>query len=326
MDGTILNQGTFVGTGLAINIPLVCGIDWMKVYNYTEAAGANNGHGFEWYYQYGMAAGTGLVWYHPAADQTVAVNATAFGFVPYNSSLNPNGPVIATTATTAVAAPVVSTANTAGLVANQTIIRLSNIAAAPTITGIDFTVQAVNPGVSFTLPILANAIAAGGAGFYRIIAYDPIFYPRNRTVCNVTVGAVPTVTTTVNHGYQIGQQVRFVVPPANGMVELNGQQATVLSTPTANTFTISISTAGFTPFAWPLIAAMPTTYANVVPFGGDTATSLTQIPPLSSLQDATVNTAALGMILLPDQATFKGPAGSNGDVCYWVAGKSFNGQ
>ena len=262
MDGTILNQGHFISTGVAVNIPLVCGIDWMRVYNYDAvpyaagAAGIVADTGFEFYWQWGMPDGEGFCnFYTTGGAFTVGTQITQTGFIPYNTSLNPNGTARIVAGTTAVAAPVVTTANTAGLVAGQTIVRLSNIVGAPTISGIDFTVQAVNAGVSFTLPILANAIAAGGAGFYRIIAYDPIFYPRDRTVCNVTVAAIPTVTTTVNHGYFVGQQVRFVVPPANGMVELNGLQATVISTPTLNTFTINISTLGFTPFAWPLIVA-----------------------------------------------------------------------
>lgn len=335
MDGTIILQGSFTqpATAVAQYIPLRSDIDWMKVYNITQSIATNNGSGFEFYWQRGfqndaaMNANGGLVHYHPAVDHTMAINRTAANaFVLYDNSANPNGAERGVTGSSGAAAPVISVAGavTAGLVQYETIVRLDSIAAAPTICGIDYTVQAINAGVSFTLPTHATALGAGGAGHYRIIQYNPLFYPRNRTVINITQAAQAVVTTSVNHNYTIGQQVRFVIPASCGMTQLNGLQATIVAVSAAGalpTFTIDLDTTGFTAFQWPLLAVSPTSYANVVPIGENTATALAQVPPLSGLEDATLNTGSIGMVLMPGVLL---PGGSANDRIYWVAGKSFS--
>ena len=54
MDMTIIQQGTFVGTGGVINLPIRSDVDWIRVYNYT-VAGANQTVpvGVEYYWQRG---------------------------------------------------------------------------------------------------------------------------------------------------------------------------------------------------------------------------------------------------------------------------------
>ena len=321
MDGTIITQGSFTSTGAAQLIPIRSDVDWMTVFNWTEfalAAGAKTqNHGFRYYWQRGMAANTGLMDYYTTnGAATVGTLATATGFTLYDTSVNNPLGAVATTGYAGANPPVITTGSTAGLVAAQSIVRLSGMAAAPTLCGIDFLVVNLVANTSITLPTLANAVAAGGAGFYRVIPYNPLFYPRNRIVCNVTAAANPTVTTNVPHGFTIGQTVRFVVPAVNGMVELNGLTATVLTTPTVNTFTMSTSTVGFTAFAWPLIAVSPNSIAQVVPVGETANATYANL-----LDDATLNTGEIGIILA---GGLTGPAGSNGDLIYWVAGKSFN--
>ena len=327
MDNTIIQQGNFVADGNNLTIPLRSDIDWMKVYNWTEILATNNGHGFEYYWQRGMANNTGVMWYHPAADHTVAVDDTATGFTLINSSLLVPSAPAAVTATTNVVAPVVNTA-LAG-VAVGSVVRLSAIvdagaAGIPNICGVDFTVGAITPGVDFTIAYnLANVPGAvGAAGFARLIAPDstslPIFYPRRRTVCNITAAAQAVVTTTVTHGFTVGQQVRFIVPVTSGMVEMNGLSGTVVAIAAGN-FTVDINSAAFAAMTWPAIADFPTTFAEVVPVGEDTVTALAG--GLNPFSDATFNTAYLGIVLA---GGVTGPAGSNNDVVYWVAGKSFN--
>lgn len=333
MDGTIILQGSFTQPAAAVAqyIPIRSDVDWMKVYNITESIAQVQDHGFEYYWQRGFSTDAtlgvvngGLVHYHPGANHTMAINVTAANaFILYDNSANPNGAPRVTTASSAAANPLITAANVAGLVAFETIVRLDSIAAAPTICGIDYTVQAIGGG-GFTLPTHATALGAGGAGRYRIIQYNPLFYPRNRTVINITQAAQAVVTTSVNHNYTIGQQVRFVIPGSCGMTQLNGLQATIVAVSAAgalSTFTIDLDTTGFTAFQWPLLAVSPTSYANVVPIGENTATSLAQVPPLSGLEDATVNTGSIGMILMPGVLL---PGGSANDRIYWVAGKSFS--
>jgi len=334
MDGTIILQGSITQPATAVPqyIPLRSDVDWMRVYNITEAAAANVNHGVEYYWQRGFQTDAalgglnrGLVYRHNAAGDQINLTVTASdAFILYDNSTQSTSGNVVTTASSNAAAPVVNTATTTGLVANSSVVRLANIAGAPTICGIDMWVTAVNAGVSFTLPTLATAPAAGGAGTYKIINYNPLFYPRNRVVINVSVAANAVVTTNIPHEYTVGQQVRFVVPRNCGMTQLDGLQATVIAVgagATLNQFTIDLSTIGFTAFTWPLIAVMPTSYANVVPIGENTATALAQVPPLSSLEGATINTGSIGMILMPGVLL---PGGSAADRLYWVAGKSFS--
>src|SRR5690242_6895000 len=89
MDGTIIGQGSFLSPFAGANpnpgnasnaaadqyiIQIPSNADWVKVYDYTKAGAnglnsvyfqgtANATTGVEWYWQRGMAAGTGIVKY-----------------------------------------------------------------------------------------------------------------------------------------------------------------------------------------------------------------------------------------------------------------------
>jgi hypothetical protein len=80
-----------------------------------------------------------------------------------------------------------------------------------------------------------------------------------------------------------------------------------------------VDTTGFTAFAFPLTTAPGFTPAQVVPIGENTATAL--LLGADILGDATRNTAFFGIQLRAGTAS---PAGVDGDVIYWVAGKSFS--
>ena len=395
MDGTILGQGTFLANvSLATNpnpgniasliasptiIQIPSGADWLKVYNYSQfgLAGTSTAYyqgtgnaavGAEFYWQRGMANGTGLVKYRNAAS-TPSINfdvLTTGGFTLYDPSgqdalaLPLLGNAVATTATTNATQPVVSTGNTAGITVG-TIVRLSNTAQTD-VNGIDMVVGAVTANTNFTLLTATNPLATapgaiGGAGFYRIVNYNALYYPRRRYVVKVTQAATPTVSTSIPHGLCAGQLVRFEIPnlvPVAGMTQLNGVQATILSVTDDYNFVINVNTSTFTAFAWPTIAQQPSSFPAVVPFGEDTANALSnlnaQVPTIAGLQifntntgilaDSTVNTGYLGMILGSGGAgtlntgIIGGPAGSatftagnvgTADTIYWVAGKSTYG-
>ena len=71
--------------------------------------------------------------------------------------------------------------------------------------------------------------------------------------------------------------------------------------------------------AYPASSAVPFSQAQVVPFGEDTGYALTQ--SVNILGDATVNQSIVGVQLAAGALS---PAGQNGDVIYWIAGKSFS--
>jgi hypothetical protein len=363
MDGTILGQGSFVAnfTGLvnpndgmasigqsnSTIIAIPSGADWVKVSNYTQygtvgAAGgayfngtANANVGYEFYWQRGMAPGTGLVSYKASASAVGSVDSmVSGGFTLYDPSGQSNGaqpllgPAVATTATTNATRPVVSTGNTAGLFVGS-VVRLSKTAQTD-VNGIDMVVSAVTANTSFELLFANNALATapgaiGGAGFYRIVnnGNSALFYPRRRVVTNISRAVNAVVSTSIAHGLTCGQEVRFNIPAVSGMIQLNPNPlnnyfptgssvaAIVVSIIDDYDFTINIDTTGYTAFTYPTIAQQPSSFPEVTPFGEDTATALVTtglvVPTINGQQifntntgilaDSTVNTGFLGMIL-----------------------------
>jgi|GEM_PF-1111494 hypothetical protein len=399
MDGTILSQGTFLANfaGLAnpnagnasigqanqyiLNIP--SGVDWLKVSNFTQygtvgAAGgayfngtANANVGFEFFWQRGMAAGSAMVSYKASASAVVSVDTIASGgFTLYDPSgqdalaLPALGNPVAVSAVTNATRPAVThTADTSVVVGS--VVRLSNTAQTD-VNGVDMVVGTVTDSTHFTLLTASNPLAnapgaIGGAGFYRVVNYNALYYPRRRFVVNITQATNAQVSTSIAHGLTPGQAIRFNIPAVSGMIQLNPSAqnnylvANVVSVVDDYNITIDVNTSAFTAFTWPTIAQQPSSFPILVPVGEDTALSLvsaaSQVPTIGGQQifgtqsgllaDATTNTGFLGMILgtggngLELTTPILGPSGSvawsagnvgTPDRLYWVAGKaSFGG-
>lgn len=364
MDGTILGQGTFVVPATVVNqiVQIPSNADWMRVMNYTQfgAAGSTTpALGIEFWWQRGMAAGSAIVKYKTNSAETICGDTIPTGgftlYDPSGQSLGAQpllGAAIATTASTNATRPVVSTGTTTG-VAVGTVVRMSNTAQTD-VNGIDMVVGAVSAGSSITLLTATNALATapgaiGGAGFYRVVNADSLFYPRKRYVVNITQATNAQVSTSVAHGLTPGQAIRFSIPTQSGMTQLNSTPANNYATVTVATvvddynITINVDTTGFTAFTWPTIAQQPSQFPFFDPVGEDTAFALSsntaQVPTVGGIQifntntgilaDSTVNTGFLGMILGTGgtgaalSGAITGPAGSvEDDVMYWVAGKS----
>ena len=344
------NQGRFTSTGAAQVIQLRSDVDWMWVKNFTTIAAAA---GREYYWQRGMAQGRGVLYTAGVPTQIAA----AAGFYLIDSSVNIPGASTAVTSITGnggtAGQPLVLTGNTNALpvVAANTavgVVRLFSVAGALQFSGIDFSVGRVVNNVSFDLLYAPVIVNAAGPGTYRVIPFDPIYYPRRRYIGSI-VPALPLagamavaagnpafaanqalVSLTVTHGYTVGQKVRFIVPRVTattfGMTELNGLEGTIIAVGDTdvlgltNTIRVDVDVSAFTAFAWPLTASGGAfTPAQVVPLGEDTAEAL--LRNVNILGDSTVNTAYLGIQL---QAGANSPAGVANDVVYWVAGKSFS--
>ena len=363
MDNTtIIGQGSFtassaglanpnagnasVGQANAAYIQIPSNADWMVVRNFTQFGTVGNSGGYfngtanadtgvEYFWQRGMAAGTGIVKYYANSAATVTGDILlSGGFTLYDPSgqslgAQPNlSAPVSISAVTSATRPVVTTSSTAGLSVG-TVVRLSNTAQTD-VDGVDMIVGTVTNSTTFTLLAVSNALATapgaiGGAGFYRIVynGNSALFYPRRRYVTNITQAANAQVSTSVAHGLTPGQEVRFKIPTTSGMTDLNPQlnnnyfptassvAAIVQTVVDDYNFTININTTGYSAFTWPTIAQMPTDFPTVTPFGEDTATSLAsntaQVPTINGVQifntntgilaDSTVNTGYLGMIL-----------------------------
>lgn len=345
---TILEQGRFTSTGAAVTLNLRQDVDWIKVYNETAAAQAAADLAYEFYWQRGMAAAggqQGLFWTKlgTVANDPVTVGqfAAGAGFTLINSSDTTPGASSALTAITAANPPVVTTAATLPAVGD--IVRLSNLDNQPQIGGIDFSVTASGGG-TFTIGNinLANSTAST-AGNWRIIPFDPIYYPRRRTITWVENAVNPKVYLSVEHGLTVGQEIRLEFPGGADIWEdyaaLDGVSATVIDVNVAragnepnnggvaNNVQLDIDTSAFQAWnsfgagnnqGYPPSTDVPFTPAQLVPYGQDTGQSL--ISGVNILGGATDNLAVLGIRLAGGAA---GPAGANGDVISWVAGKSF---
>jgi len=328
-DNTIIQQGEFTSDGTDKIIALRCDVDWVEVTNLTNIAASDQWDGVSYYWQREMADDDSVIDFHAAASQVISRSTSLIGFngATYrgisliDSSDKTPGAAVAVTAGTNATQPVYDTGDTGRLIAGS-IVRIQNTDH-DNVDGLDFTVDTVTLNTSFRLANTlqqAPGVVAGAAGTYRYLApnryvYD-MFYPRQRTIANITQAAAGVVTTLVDHGYVTGQKVRMKVPAACTMIELDDQLVTI-TVLTASTFSIDVATTGYTAFTFPLPAASPFTPAQVVPMGEDASAS-----PDTALR----NESFIGMILgtSADAAIASGsPGGSNGDVIKWRAGKSF---
>ncbi len=324
------NQGRFTNDGNATTLILPSGVDWLWVKNITQSYAAGGGQGVEYYWQLGMTQGRGTIYTKTAVTNALAVAQIAVnaGFFLVNSSVNIPGPSLSLTGITAGNPPVVNTANTASL-NNFDVVRIFSTVGAKQLGGLDFTIDNINAGVSFDLTYMAPIASANpGAGTFRRIPFNPLFYPPVRYITKISQDTQAIVTLSVTHEFTVGQSVRLIVPTvtatAFGMTELNGVQATIVAIGQAdidgetNTITIDQDTTGFSAFVFPLTTDPGFTPAQVVPIGENTAEALLQGADI--LGDATRNIGFFGIQLQGGAAS---PAGSDDDVIYWVAGKSF---
>lgn len=87
---------------------------------------------------------------------------------------------------------------------------------------------------------------------YQCYAYpDPVYGPAMRLISSITNANPALVTTTFAHDYVDGTIVRFNIPPATGMQQLNQMTSPILVTG-ATTFTIDVDTTQFAPFTVPV--------------------------------------------------------------------------
>jgi hypothetical protein len=182
-------------------------------------------------------------------------------------------------------------------------------------TGVDtVTIPVDTSGANFTATTVTS---------WRKVITPPYYYPPRATITAITAANPIVVTTSINHGYVVGQQVRLRVSSAFGMVQANNLQG-VITAVTANTLTIgSIDASAFTAFAWPAVTSLPFTHAYVEPIGsGPVAVAVPPFYTDDTLLDATANTSFQGFtigsgLLLTATAAVVGVAAS--DILSWTA-------
>ncbi len=93
-------------------------------------------------------------------------------------------------------------------------------------------------------------------GYSQVQVYQNLIV---RDIASITNAYPMVVTTTVDHGYPAGLKVRFLIPKAFGMQELNEINAQVISV-TDDTLTINLDSTNFSVFSYP--NQLPSAYTN----------------------------------------------------------------
>jgi len=301
-----LLTSTFTSDGLPRYISLPCGYDLFDLVNISDIgdAGATTqvmrAKGYS-----ALPAGSAYLNLKTNGAATLAlesmITTNGFTFLQDSGIQTPGAPV-AVTAITAASPAVVSSASTAAV---GDVIRLYGTTGMLQIAGWDFTVSAVNPGVTQSINnlIAAGFAAAATAGFVRIIPFNPRYYPPIRRIVAITQGVSTVIALNVTHYYTVGQQVRISMPAGWGMPEINGLQGTITAIGTAissstNTITVNIDSSTFTPFAFATsaAAALAIGVSEVVPIGEAAINTIAQ-PYGNLLDDATRNISITGIIV-----------------------------
>lgn len=122
---------------------------------------------------------------------------------------------------------------------------------------------------TFSIPVDSSGFAAAAtAGFCKKLLYPDLYVPYRCAITAISRGATTTITTAVNHGFVVGQEVYIQVPQVSttawGTVQLDTlayntanvvpQQAYVTAVPAANQITVNINSSAYTAFAYPTSA------------------------------------------------------------------------
>lgn len=314
--------GTFTSAGTAVSLALPSGYDSIELVNITDIGSAAAATPVM------KARGTsamlaGSAYYNTKTNGAATLDletttlTNGFTFVTDSGNQQPGAAVVVTAVTNASPA-VVSSASTAAV---GDVIRLYGTTGMLQVAGWDFTVSAVNPGVTQSINnlVAAGFLAPATAGFVRIVPFNPRFYPVNRRITCITAGASTVIGMNVTHGYTVGQKVRIIMPAGWGMPEIDGLLGTITAVGTAistnvNTITVDIDSTTFTAFAFPTSAqaAVGTGVPEVVPVG-----SAAVDPYGSVLADATRNVSATEVIIGTTVQT-------TGKLYQWIARKGLS--
>ena len=75
----------------------------------------------------------------------------------------------------------------------------------------------------------------GPQPLYNNVPINAQYYQPSRfVITNIALGQTTIVTTSINHNYVIGQNVRLLIPQFNGCRQLNETQSYVISIPAQN--------------------------------------------------------------------------------------------
>jgi hypothetical protein len=278
-------KGHFTSTGNAQVVNLPFQPDYVEMTNLTLAASAATSQNIVRAYFDATSSvtvstvnyNTVIEGYNPTPALIFDVITTGNGISTFAAGqLLQYGPVYAHNSVasadfsiTAASPAVVTTATAHGLSSGQVIV-FSNLYETSTtgmqqMAGIPLTVTVTN---STTFSVNWNASGSGytafntatstnNVGSFKQVLYPYLYAPEEAVITAITLANPCVVTTAAAHNYQVGQQVGFHIPSAWGTTQLNelpnvlipgSPQYYYVTAVTQNTFTLNVSSVGFTAF------------------------------------------------------------------------------
>lgn len=364
-------RGNFTATGTAmaaasgyVNLPFRP--DFVELWNYTniKTAGANKVTRAWW--DSGLLDGTAnptMVEIYNGGTATVFDEIPTGGISTFYAGLALQyGAAISVTDISKAANALVTTATPHGYNIGDTVI-LQQVAIGTTndmilLNDVPFTIVTVPSTTTFTIQWNTNqsnytALTAQTVPTVKKILYPFLYVPQDNVISALTLAATTTVTTTMYHNFEVGQEVAFRIPPQWGTTQLNSLPNTVIpgspiygyvvSVTNNWTFVVNINSTGYTAFntnpATPNIVGL--TYPQVLAVG-DVNTGGMQIYsgsplypsprfPTSTNRVPTINGPAIlgSFVNNTEQGFFIGTGTGNtdtsvtlmttGDIVYWQA-------
>lgn len=100
--------------------------------------------------------------------------------------------------------------------------------------------------------------------YQNVPIHSDYFKPSQFFISDITLGTTTIITTSTDVNYVIGQLIRLIIPKSFGSIQLNNQQAYVISLPAANQVELDIdSSSGVNTF----INSSATTKAQIMAIG-----------------------------------------------------------
>ncbi len=247
--------GSFTADGNPFVLPFAGDPQLVRLYYQGNSSGdiwANSGASAvkEVVWAKAMAQGTALATINTntlATDEKLFV--AAGGVSLFQPAFGVLGPAVTVTGVSQ-ANPAVVTAAGHGF-ATGDVVLITGVAGMAQINTLQFQIT-VTGANTFQLNGLNSSgfAAAGTGGVVRRVLYPRAWEPVALTPIAITQAVQAVVTTSIDHGYQVGQMVQLSVPSDFGMVQADGAIADVVAV-TANTMTLNLNSAGFSAFAFP---------------------------------------------------------------------------
>ncbi len=323
---TVIHQGKFTSNGRRKVIRVRSDIDWFRVINWTVAsANQTAANGVEYLWLRDFPSDGGLQYKKSnAANASNLTGRINSGFNLFDSSdRRILGDSLTVHSISDAEIPILTHEglNPPGNppISPGDYVMLYDVNGARHFSNIIFSVGfSTLTSTTFSLDYAPKLDAQATGGHWRRIQFTPLYDPHQQTITKISNAQQAVVTFADTHDFEAtGQKVRFNIPPIYKMTGLDGVETEIVAVDQANnTVTVNFDTRSFRAFVFPGESEYPFSQAQMFVYGRPSNEA-----SANKLDTANDNDAFIGIEL---QASTNSPAGSDGDVIYWSAGKSYS--